>query len=442
MSALSLFIAALLGFQSPEPATVPTDADPAAKPQIVEGEVTGRDVYVRSGPSLNHYETCKLQLGDRVSIVGEKGDWLEIVPPAHAFSLISGEYVDTTDQKTGMVNGENVRVRAGSELNANKYTVQTLLTRGSTVEILGTNPDGFVRIKPPKGATLWVNRTYIKALGPGLSEPVAAATTDPPGASTADGSTKPETAATTPTDGPANDGPAMAAKPSDGPSRPDVPRPAPGSKKVELTARPAELPAMGSPHRKALEALDEVARGELAKPASQREWAPLIEKFRAIAAAAEDEVSRVYATYRVEQLSDLLEVSRAVRELKSLDEMANTERQDFMARRLMMEKVIGPNAPATIDAQGELRASALYPPGSFPRRYRLLDMTAPTPRTIGYVEIPDDVQLDADSFIGRYVGIRAREKRLQTGGVNPVPVFVASEIVPLQRPGDADKPQS
>ena len=52
------------------------------------GEVTGNDVYVRSGPSLNHYTVCKLSAGDRLTIVGEQGGWYEILPPTAAFSYI------------------------------------------------------------------------------------------------------------------------------------------------------------------------------------------------------------------------------------------------------------------------------------------------------------------------------------------------------------------
>ena len=92
------------------------------RPVIAEGEVNNDNVYVRSGDSLNHYTICKLNAGRRVKIVAERGDWYEILPPEDAFSLISGDYVDSADGKHGVVNGNNVRVRTGSSLNDNKYT--------------------------------------------------------------------------------------------------------------------------------------------------------------------------------------------------------------------------------------------------------------------------------------------------------------------------------
>ncbi|MDO8630297.1 MAG: hypothetical protein Q7R41_07375, partial [Phycisphaerales bacterium] len=135
---------------------------PAERTVIGEAEITANDVYVRSGDSLNHYTICKLKAGDRVTVVGERGEWYEILPPEGTFSLLSGDYVDTTDNQKGVVNGNNVRVRAGSLLNENKYTVQALLSKGVEVTILGRNPDGFLRIKPPQGATVWVSRAFAQ----------------------------------------------------------------------------------------------------------------------------------------------------------------------------------------------------------------------------------------------------------------------------------------
>ena len=71
----------------------------AQRTVVATGEVTANDVYVRSGPSLNHYTICKLPAGHRVQIVGDRGDWYEVLPPEGTFSLISSEYVDTVDKK-------------------------------------------------------------------------------------------------------------------------------------------------------------------------------------------------------------------------------------------------------------------------------------------------------------------------------------------------------
>jgi uncharacterized protein YgiM (DUF1202 family) len=126
--------------------------------------VTAHDVYVRSGPSANHYPVCKLGAGARVTVMGETGEWFEILPPDDAFSFVSGDYVDSPDGRKGVINGDNVRVRAGSVLDDFahlKYVVQVHLAKGTEVDILARDPDGFLRIKPPAGATLWVSRSLV-----------------------------------------------------------------------------------------------------------------------------------------------------------------------------------------------------------------------------------------------------------------------------------------
>ncbi len=69
---------------------------------------------------------------------------------------------------------------------------------------------------------------------------------------------------------------------------------------------------------------------------------------------------------------------------------------------------------------------------SLPRRYRLVDTTRAKERTIGYIEIPEDSGIDPAAHIGHFVGVRASATRLQTGGVNPVPIYIVSELVNLQ----------
>jgi len=73
----------------------------------------------------------------------------------------------------------------------------------------------------------------------------------------------------------------------------------------------------------------------------------------------------------------------------------------------------------------------VYTSPAGPRRYRLVDPDASTARTLAYVEIPDDATFDPEVFIGRRIGVLARSRVLQTGGVEPIIIFVADELVPL-----------
>ncbi len=421
----------------------------AAKPVLSEGEINGRDVYVRSGASLNHYEVCKLQMGDKVSIVGVEGDWYEILPPKDTFSLVSGDYVDTTDNKSGVINGTNVRVRAGSSLNANKYTVQTMLSRGANVTILGSNPDGFLRIAPPAGATLWINKQFVKAATTVPGDVPLKASTDEPAADAS--AKKPEpTPATESTTSKETGSTPVGAFPTAVNSASPTPTPVTTetSKSTIETSTVATKPSDEKPqheYRKELEALDTAARGELAKDVGDRNWQPLIAKYEHIMKQADDEVSRVYAKHRVDQLNDFMTLTTAIRDLESRNGDSDEVRRNYLKQRGEIPPPPPFNREVGLDAQGELRVSALYPPGSQPRRFRLIDPTTPSPKTVAYVEIPADSKIEIDSHIGRYVGVRASDRSLQTSGVNPVPILVASEIVSLPAPassgqGDAVTP--
>lgn len=395
---------------------------PVSAQQRESGEITANDVYVRSGPSTNHYTICKLNAGDQVTVVGEEGEWFEILPPREVFSLISGDFVDTADSKSGVVNGDNVRVRAGSSLNENKYTVQTMLNKGATVSILGANPDGFLRITPPPDATVWVSKAYVAMLGGSAGSGTGSEFKSPE---------DPDTKASNVLGAPVS--------PDTG-TRATVRRTDTGELSRGITPGPAgaydhQLDTL--PHSdqlRRLKAAESELRQEMTKPLYERTFDGLIGQYQQIAAAGEDEIVTRYAEGRVTQLSELKGVVETAGRLRTLDEEAELRRQRFMEERARIPKYVTA-APGALDAQGELRESALFAATSIPRRLRLVDPMHAPPRTIAYVEVPPGVVQDLQEYLGRYVGIRASSKRVPPGGVDPVPIYVASEIIMLQRPG-------
>ena len=372
--------------------------------RIGRGEVTANDVYVRYGNSANHYPVCKLKAGQRVDIVGEQGEWYEILPPAGTFSWISAQYVDTVDNANGVINGDNVRVRAGSVLEEwkKRREPQGKLSKGAEVRILEASPDGFLRIVPPAGVTMWISRQYVELVPDALAEAerTPAKTPGTPGAQPA------KTGAVV-------DGDRNAGKPA----------------VAEPVSPLAALPM--SEERQRLEQLDADVRAELAKPVLERDLKPFLEGYRAVAEQMEDDVAQHYAERRIEQVTSMLEMIEAVRNVRKLGEATETARRRALEERASTLEVIPPG-PRGVDAQGELRVSALYPPGSHPQRYRLVDTTGEGERTLGYVEIPPGSPLKAEEYVGRYVGVRASATRLQVGGVDPVPIYVAGELVLLQ----------
>lgn len=139
-----------------------------------EGRINSGAVYVRSGPSENFYPTLKLDKGAPVTVVGIKYNWLKIEPPRGSFSYIAKAYVQRHgDGREGTVTaGATPNVRAGSDLNAMKTTVQTKLQPGQRVRILGEQ-DEYFKIEPPAGAYLYVDQRFVDAVRRIGADPVA-----------------------------------------------------------------------------------------------------------------------------------------------------------------------------------------------------------------------------------------------------------------------------
>ena len=386
-------------------------SEPAPRAIIGEAEINANDVYVRSGDSLNHYTIIKLKAGDRVTVVGERGDWYEIVPPEGSFSLVSGDYIDTADDQKGVVNGANVRVRAGSMLNDNKYTVQALLNKGAEVTILGKNPDGFLRIKPPPGTTLWINKPFAQLSSD--SRPASPPSTD-------------ATSPVADSAGPAGETPTA-------PPGTNLATPTPTATKPKSVApRPAVSNADSEARHRKLAELDAGLAKEFAKPVAERNLDSFISQYRLVAADATDEFVRQYAQRRIEELQTAIEATGSISHWKKIEEIAETKRREYRTARAAIPEA-APAAPS-IEAKGELRISALFPPGGTPERYRLVDPSTAGERTIAYVEIPAGSNIRVNDFLNKFIGVRALERRVQTGGVNPIPIYIADDLVLLEPP--------
>jgi len=414
-------------------------ASPPAPTVVAQGEVTADDVYVRSGPSLNHYTVSKLKAGDRVQIITENPEWLEILPPEGTFSLISGDYVDSADGQSGVVNGQNVRVRAGSLLNDNKYTVQTMVSKGAAVTILGKNPDGFYKIKPPTGATLWISRQFVEVVPDGMAK-LERETTKPLDATgetatptTAAPSTDAAMKTTTVTEKIGSSESSFSASKSASRNTSDD-KMTKGVVSVSVGALDVKSSAFDgiemTDQRRELDAIDAATREQMAKPLLERRLQPILARYEKIAAQNEDEMARRYAQRRVVQVTEMMALVDSVRKMRLVNEDAESTRRGFIEARSKIAEPI-PALPAGLDAQGELRESAIYPASRVPRRLRLVDPEGPDGRTIGYVEIPSDFHQPLELYLNRYVGIRAAARTWQEGGNDPIPVYVVGELVPL-----------
>jgi hypothetical protein len=87
--------------------------------------------------------------------------------------------------------------------------------------------------------------------------------------------------------------------------------------------------------------------------------------------------------------------------------------------------------PNGFHAEGVLRTSAIFDSTPGPVRYRLVAAGPEPVRTLGYVEVTPESGIQVDGLIGQHVGVRASEVYYTSGDVDPIKIFVASELVPM-----------
>ena len=104
-------------------------------------------------------------------MVGIKFDWLKILPPEGSYSYVGSVFVDVSKQtaKTARSTATTSTFAQGSLVNAMKTTVQTRLNTGDQVQIIGKD-DEYLKIKPPAGAYLYINKQFVT-----ITRPVVAA---------------------------------------------------------------------------------------------------------------------------------------------------------------------------------------------------------------------------------------------------------------------------
>ena len=344
-----------IGFAQ-EAATPTIGADEAGTPSFpYMAEITGDNVYVRSGPGTNFYYCGKLNKGDKVKVIGKQFSWARVVPPASSFSWISIQYVsiDPDNPTVGSVAGDRVRVYAGSDFRKplHSMTLQGKLDKGDKVKLLGEQLDDYYKIVPPSFAYLWVSINFTKPLKqvivvtPTLEQPIIKPTTEP------------------------NDTPEKV-----------VPEPVLPETSLEKYS-----------------ALKERFEAERAKPRDQQNYADIKEALIKIAGdKTADKVAR-YAEFVLKQIKDfelVLEVSKAVRlqneQLQKIRERIDKAR----ATRLAAFEDLGRFAVV-----GQLQTFTTYGPG----HYRIIDKSG---KTICYALPSGQVsQMQLSKLINRKVGL-------------------------------------
>jgi hypothetical protein len=407
---------------------------PPFKPYVAE--ITGNDVYVRSGPSANFYPMTKLNAGDRVTVRGEVEGWAEIDPPSGVFSVIHEKFIDIEpEQNRGVINGDAVLVRAGSELSDHIYARQSKLNRGAEVTIVDRHNEDYLRVASPPDARVYVHAELLQRLPDArLTDarmhddrmpnshlaPAANPTTSSPSATS-------NHAALTGADD------AISPDPNASDTTVSSPAEIRNTATADATtqeASEASQASPASPASPALRKLESDLAEELKKPLLTRDYTALLEGYKTLADRENDLYLSNVATARILQVEKLADAVDAVRKMRGLGEDLANQRKNALRNRTDIRppmRAIG----GGFDIVGELRPSLVFNQPNSPKRYRLVESGTVAPRTLAYIEITDAAELDLEPMIGREVGVRASQKRLQTGEVDPIVIYIASEVIPL-----------
>lgn len=121
-----------------------------------ELKVRGDRVILRAAPSESSEIVSQVSDGDILAT--EKsidGEWIEILPPEKVSFWVYGELV-----KDGVIAASKVQVRVGPGIN---YRAVGELGKDEKISVRGEYRE-WLKIAPPPGCRLWVNKKYVDAV--------------------------------------------------------------------------------------------------------------------------------------------------------------------------------------------------------------------------------------------------------------------------------------
>lgn len=130
-----------------------------ADSQPAKGKVNVDRLNVRARPGTTYEVVAKVVRGQEVTVVGEHGEWLEILPPEGTDAWCSSRYIGPD----GRITGNNVRVRSGPGV---VFSVFSTLDKGTTVQRIGEPAGEWQKISAPQSATVWIHGQFVDPVSP------------------------------------------------------------------------------------------------------------------------------------------------------------------------------------------------------------------------------------------------------------------------------------
>ena len=362
-------------------------------------QVTGNNVYVRSGKGTAYYACGKVNLNDQVTVVGQAFGWAEIVPPEGSYSWIHKNYVKVTQGQStiGVLTGDNVRVWAGSDNiePMRSSSMQTKLNTGEIVELFANQPaDGdYYKIKPPAGAKLTINCEFLKYVGPAVSKQSVVI--------------PPRSAVEEPVDLPAStetEVPTFGNLTGDKTPVKPQPKPAdePGAAQDADKAAPSKIDPDASENLKACYALSAKIDQQLKKPLAEQNYGPIKKEVEAIKADTTDSKAAAHAQILLERIVRYELAISVVNTLKQQDEsLAKAKAKIEKARQAELKSV---HRDADFIYTGVLKVSHVYINKAGHKRYLL---QGPDGKILCYaVPVSEEVAGRFESLVGKRVGVQ------------------------------------
>lgn len=122
--------------------------------------VTSDRVNLRARPELNAEVVAQVHTGDRLAVISELPDWVEVVPPDTVDVWAYRDFI-----KDGVVTVKKLNLRAGPGIN---YSIVGSLSNGDAVTVRGHFGE-WLKVAPTN-ASLWVSREFVE-LSPAESQP-------------------------------------------------------------------------------------------------------------------------------------------------------------------------------------------------------------------------------------------------------------------------------
>lgn len=314
-----------------------------------QAQVVGDDVHVRSGSSMESYHCIMLSAPARVTVIGKRGNWLKIVPPAGCFSVIDKKYVSVDAEKAGTVTEDNVWAWAGgSPERESDFLLQKAMKKGDKIRVLAT-VGKYYKIVPPRGSYFWISAEHTRRLSTG-------------------GTTTPGVAGGT------------------------------------TATRPADTNAQKSadPVLAELQSLNKQLVAEFKKPRSKRDVPGLLAKYKGLKLGKKSDL-KPHIDRTIKFLQSRIDLQKEEQVVSDLVKRTNAQHQKFLTE--LVKAGVGPTTGpvSSYAAKGIVTTSAIYPGSeAIARRFALRDPKAM--RIRAYLRNSSG-KINLASYAGSMVGV-------------------------------------